>query len=589
MSQLGDNFNLAVVCQYHNKKCNLLCCYPGCHERALCSECFSIHDYSHLSNIVPLDSKSHFTPNLFTKKILEIESDITSLKENVKNQENDIYKEVDKFINEIQEKILKKVSTFKNKIVKFIQEFNEHYEKIFMDFLNELKKEYMDIDRIIKIDKEYFSSDRIHNLLLKQQTLENKIIPDLVKKAEIIHSEIKKRFIKIQKNEILMTMDEKFNDLFKVRHVIRCNKFTESIYSELTQTNNNDLQTFMKSLSATNQNYLLQSADVFSFSETFPLPNFQENFKIKEKNNNIIPIIAYAKSLPRSYELKDAHRDIIRCLLLNQEKKSLISCSSDNIIKIWDLYNGKCQNEIQAYHKELFCVCHVWQMNLLLTSGKDLNIRIWDLDNYKCKNIIKQAHTKTIHSLLYLDDGKSFISGSGDGLIKMWDLRTGKNLFIFQGHENSVRSLFFLKHLFCFVSGSNDSSIKIWDLTQNRCKETLYGHESGIFCFEFLQEKNFLFSAGQEKRIRIWDLLDSKNIKNLFGHDDGVFCMKLINEGRNLVSGGGDFLVKFWDFIKEECVLTLKGHKEVVSSILVVRNNLIITGGWDHKVIFWSV
>lgn len=575
MSKSLEQFNLSVICQYHNKKCNLLCCFPGCIQRALCGECFSSHDYAHLTNVVALDSKSHFTPNLFTKQIVDMESEVILLQEKIKSNQNELYKELDKFIKEIQESFSKKIASFRRKLIKFVEHFNDFYDKQFLSFLDVLRKEYMDIDKIIKIDKDYFSSERVHNLLSKQNALETKIIPDLKHQNKILFQTIQARHIKLQKNDIFSIIDEKFNDLFQLHSFISCNKFPENSKSSF-QPKNEITIFFENSL----KKQTLTNVNVFTFSDKFPLPKLQEI-------NKRIPF-SYGVSIPRHFEI-GYHKDIIKSLINLRESHIYASTSGDNIIKLWDLKTGKSQLEIQTYHKEMHAVCFVPEINLLLTTGKDLNIRIWDMDNNKCKRIIKDAHRKTIYCLVYLNDKTSFISGSGDALIKMWEISTGKLLNIFEGHENSIKSLFYIEEFYCFTSGGGDCLIKIWDLTQNKCKHTLIGHDGMINCFEYLEKKHWLFSGAQENKIKIWELFEDGYIKTLNGHNDGVYCLKLVNFNENLVSGGGDFLIKIWDYMKEDCILVLKGHQEIVSSVIIIRNDIFISGGWDHKIIFWKL
>ena len=576
MSKSLDQFNLTVICQSHNKKCNLLCCFSGCRERALCSECFSSHDYSHLSSIVPLDSKSHFTPNLFSKQILEIESEILSQEAKVKNLQDDLYKEIDKFLQDIEESFRKKIASFRRQILKFVEDFNGYYKKIFKNFLNVLKKEYLEIDKIIKLDKDYFSSERVHHLLIKQNELETNIIPSLRKQTLIIIREINNRFIKLQKNDVFLLIDEKFKKIFQIQSFISCSK-----HNQLLPTESNFQTKEIKKLFSNSSKKENNNTNAFTFSDRFPLPKYEEI------PNTKLPFV-YSNRIPQHFEIC-LHKDIIKNLVTLKENHIFASVSGDNIIKIWDLKNEKSKGEMQVYHKETHAVCFIPDRNFMITAGKDLNIRVWDMENYKCKKIINEAHTKTIYCLLYLKDGATLVSGAGDGLVKMWDFITGKLLNVFSGHENSVKCLFFLKDLYCFSSGGSDSCIKIWDITQNKLKYNLNGHEGTVNCFEYLQNKHWLFSGGQEKKIKIWELFEDGFIKTLEGHNDGVFCLKLVNYEHNLISGGGDFLIKIWDFLNEKCVLVLKAHQEIVSSIIAIRNDIFVSGGWDHKVIFWKL
>jgi len=61
-------------------------------------------------------------------------------------------------------------------------------------------------------------------------------------------------------------------------------------------------------------------------------------------------------------------------------------------------------------------------------------------------------------------DGRPALSGGGDRLMKLWDLKTRRVIRQFAGHEKPVWSVAFTPDGKYGVSGGYDKVIKIWNL-----------------------------------------------------------------------------------------------------------------------------
>ena len=68
-----------------------------------------------------------------------------------------------------------------------------------------------------------------------------------------------------------------------------------------------------------------------------------------------------------------------------------------------------------------------------------------------------------VYSVQWHPDGTTFVSGSGDNMVKIWDASTGKCLQTLTGHTDYVWSVAYSPDGQHIVSGSQDEFIKIWD------------------------------------------------------------------------------------------------------------------------------
>ena len=61
--------------------------------------------------------------------------------------------------------------------------------------------------------------------------------------------------------------------------------------------------------------------------------------------------------------------------------------------------------------------------------------------------------------------GLIFGTGESDGILRIWDLSTQKNVFNFDAHQKGINSISFSENgYFLASSGIRDNIVKIWDL-----------------------------------------------------------------------------------------------------------------------------
>ncbi len=82
-------------------------------------------------------------------------------------------------------------------------------------------------------------------------------------------------------------------------------------------------------------------------------------------------------------------------------------------------------------------------------------------------------HFGTVWGCAYSPDGKTFVSASQDGTLKLWDAETGKEMRTLTGHKDSVNSCAYSPDGTRLVSASDDHTLKLWDAASGQCLKTL--------------------------------------------------------------------------------------------------------------------
>ena len=76
-----------------------------------------------------------------------------------------------------------------------------------------------------------------------------------------------------------------------------------------------------------------------------------------------------------------------------------------------------------------------------------------------------KGHSNVVNSVAFAPDGRTALSASNDGTVKLWEVATGKELRTFRGHSQAVNSVTFSPDGRTALSGGSDGTLKLWDLT----------------------------------------------------------------------------------------------------------------------------
>jgi WD40 repeat protein len=152
-----------------------------------------------------------------------------------------------------------------------------------------------------------------------------------------------------------------------------------------------------------------------------------------------------------------------------------------------------------------------------------------------------------IRCLAAAPDGAHVLSASFDGLIRLWDVTTGRVVRVFQpGHSKWATTVAYAPNGMLAISGGWDNTARLWDVGTGREVATFKGHEDSVECVAFAPDGKSAVSGGHDKTLRLWDVASRKEIAVFRGHSDIVFCVAFSAVGKHVVSGSADSTIRIW-------------------------------------------
>lgn len=104
-------------------------------------------------------------------------------------------------------------------------------------------------------------------------------------------------------------------------------------------------------------------------------------------------------------------------------------------------------------------------------------------------------------------DGRLVVSAAHDDTIRVWELRSGRELCALTGHTNCVNGVAVSESGLLAVSASADNTLKVLDLESGHESRTLQGHASYVNGAAVSGDGKLAASAAHDQTVRVWELI----------------------------------------------------------------------------------
>ncbi len=221
----------------------------------------------------------------------------------------------------------------------------------------------------------------------------------------------------------------------------------------------------------------------------------------------------------------------------------------------------------------------------------------FDLKAEPPRLVVQTGHAKNVNSVAFSPNGKTVVSGDGKGIIKLWDLATGRELRTLK-YSGSVNSVAFSPDNRTVVLGGDryykksDHSIKLWDVVTGRVR-TLAGHKNSVKSVAFSPDGKTVVSGSWDNTIKLWNVTTGRG-RNLAWHEKSVNSVAFSPDGKTVVSGNGlnsdPGNIKLWN-VRTGRAHTLAVVKKGVSSVAFSPDGkTVVSASYDDNTIkLWDV
>ncbi len=200
------------------------------------------------------------------------------------------------------------------------------------------------------------------------------------------------------------------------------------------------------------------------------------------------------------------------------------------------------------------------------------------------------GHAAWIHSVAFSPDGSTILSGSGDNVLKLWDIAGGKELKSFKGFPDGLRTAAFSPDGQAILCGGNGGRLILLDAVTGKVLRSFKGHSDGIPSVAFSPDGRRALSGSWDKTLRLWDVAKGVALRTFRGHSGEINVVAFSPEGDTILSGSRDRTLLLWDVDTGRVLRTFQGHTDWISAaVFSPGGRAVLSSSTDNTLRLWDV
>mmetsp|Transcript_13753 Transcript_13753/g.40690 ORF Transcript_13753/g.40690 Transcript_13753/m.40690 type:complete len:303 (-) Transcript_13753:106-1014(-) len=230
---------------------------------------------------------------------------------------------------------------------------------------------------------------------------------------------------------------------------------------------------------------------------------------------------------------------------------------------------------------------------ILVTAGYDHKIRFWDAPSRRCSRTLRFEGSQ-VNSLCISPD-KRLLCATGNPSVHIWDIEGGNSPVVnFEGHTGNVTAAGFNKEVTWLYTGSEDGTIKIWDLRSPVAQRT-YQSKGPVNTVTIHPNQAELISGDQGGAVNVWDLTAAELTSVLELVPDGEVAVRSVTiaaDASKVVAGNNNADVFVWEpessveYVPQHRFNAHKGY--LLKAVLSPDTKLLVTTSSDRTACVWS-
>jgi len=208
----------------------------------------------------------------------------------------------------------------------------------------------------------------------------------------------------------------------------------------------------------------------------------------------------------QSFELRgviDAHDGRVQALGISPNGKFLASGGKDGFLKLWSVQSLNFKTDSEFEHGVTALDWGPKGKTLAVAVRRE--VRILNASSLELKRTLG-GHQHLVSSVRFSPRAKSdtLVSGGFDLSARAWNIKRGKELWLFGGNGGGIQSVDFSPDGEWVTTAGDDGEVKTYSLVSGQPQLRFIGHKGRVLDVSLGPDGKSIISCGEDGTVRVW-------------------------------------------------------------------------------------
>ncbi|HEX7304052.1 BTAD domain-containing putative transcriptional regulator [Lentzea sp.] len=260
------------------------------------------------------------------------------------------------------------------------------------------------------------------------------------------------------------------------------------------------------------------------------------------------------------------------------------SAGDDGTVRLWNL-DGAALAILDGHADRVESVAFSPDGTRLAALTRGHTVTVWDVAKRERLSSFSSSGPGAATDIAFQPDGRAIVTASlGRFRRRLPDLAQQP----FSGGPLIASALEFTPDGRLLVSTDPAGGAVLWDVAADRLERRVSTGQGDVRTVAVSPDGTRFATAGGNRTVKVWDVATGAELMTLTGHSAPVVSLAFSPSGDALASGGEDHAVVVWN-LATQAATTLTGHTGPVRAVAFTRDDEVVSGANDARIIRWSL